>query len=163
MKKLIILIFILNLIFACQTEKQGQENVDDIDQSALPPPPKSYDRNNTIGFACYESGVMSNPVKSFSKILDNKDYNSLKSKLEKASPADKYLATFLCENLYERNLITLTLKELSQIDRNKNSEEFVTICSGCTNEDELTLKELFKSEENYLSDDLEEWLKEKIN
>lgn len=163
MTKFVLYSFLLCSILGCQTETKRQENRIEHDESTLPPPPKNYDPNNIIGFACYEAGSMSNSVESFSKLLQNKDYNSVKDRLEKESPADRFLATFLCEKLFEKNLITLSSKELSQIDRNKKSSELVVICSGCTNEDELTMKELFSPQKNYCMDELEEWFKEKTN
>ena len=66
------------------------------------------------------------------------------------------------EKLENKKLIKLTEKELVQITINKASEEKVAICAGCTNGEELTLKEMFSSEKNFLADSAEEWLNEMI-
>jgi hypothetical protein len=150
------------IIFSCK--KQQENNIAEEVIVKLPPPPapQVIDKNTLIGFACYSGGSKSNSVKKVSEILKNKNYKILKAKLYDMNPAEKYLATVACEELQNKNLIKLTEKEFIQIKINKLSEEKVTICAGCTNEEELTLKDMFSSIDNFLSDSTEEWLKELI-
>jgi len=160
MKQILFLLMIF-ITFSC---KKQQENsiAKEVIVQLPPPPPKVIDKNTLIGFACYYAGSKSNSVKKVSEILRDKNYANLKAKLFDVNPAEKYLATVACEKLQNKNLIKLTEKEFTQIKINKLSEEKVTICSGCTTEEKLTLKDMFSSKENFLSDSTEEWLNEMI-
>ena len=159
--KQILFLLIIFITFSC---KKQQENSSEKEVLVKLPPlrQKVIDKRTLIGFACYYAGSKSNSVKNISEILKNKNYKTLKAKLYDINPAEKYLATVACEKLMKENLIKLTEKEVSQIKANKSNEEKVTICAGCTNEEELTLKDMFSSKENFLSDSTEEWLKEMI-
>ena len=158
--KQILFLLIIFITFSCKKQQENSSAKEVIVQ--LPPPPKVIDKNTLIGFACYYEGSKSNSVKKISEILKNKNFTNLKAKLYDANPAEKYLATVACEKLEKKILIKLTEKESTQIKVNKSSKEKVTICSGCTNEEELTLKDMFYSEDNFLSDSTEEWLNEMI-
>ena len=158
--KQILLLLLTFILFSCQKQQENNNTKETLEK--LPPPRKVTDKRTLIGFACYYAGSESNSVKKISEILKNKNYTNLKAKLYEVNPAEKYLSTVACEKLVKKNLIELTEKEFTQIKVNKISEEKVTICSGCTNEEKLTLKEMFNSKENFLSDSTEEWLKEMI-
>jgi len=157
--KHILFLLIVFIAFSCQ--KQQEKNNSKVTIVKLPPR-KVIDEKTLIGFACYYAGSKSNSVKNVSEILKNKNYTTLKAKLYDINPAEKYLATVACEKLETKNLIKLTEKQFAQIKINKASEEKVTICGGCTNEEELTLKEMFSSKENFLADSVEEWINEII-
>jgi hypothetical protein len=157
--KQILFLFIFFLVFSCQ--KQQEKNTTEIITVKLPPR-KVIDEKTLIGFACYYAGSKSNSVKNVSEILKNKNYANLKLKLYDVNPAEKYLATVACEKLETKKLIKLTEQEFAQIKINKESDEKVTLCGGCTNEEELTLKEMFTSKEIFLADSIEEWINEMI-
>jgi len=158
--KQILFLFTVFIAFSCQ--KQQEKNNAKVNIVKLPPPPKVIDEKTLVGFACYHAGSKSKPVKKISEILKSKNYITLKVKLYDVSPAEKYLATVACEKLETKKIIKLTEKEFAQIKINKASEEKVNICSGCTNEEELTLKQMFTSEDNFLADSVEEWINEMI-
>ena len=161
--KQILFLLIVFIAFSCQ--KQQEKNNAKVNIENIPPPPpprKVIDEKNMIGFACYYAGSKSKPVEKISEILKNKNYTTLKVKLYDVSPAEKYLATVACEKLEAKKIIKFTEKEFAQIKINKASDEKVTLCGGCTNEEELTLKEMFTSEENFLVDSVEEWINEMI-
>jgi hypothetical protein len=161
--KQILFLLIVFIAFSCQ--KQQEKNNANVNIENIPPPPpprKVIDEKTLIGFACYYAGSKSKPVKKISEILKSKNYTTLKVKLCDVSPAEKYLATVACEKLEAKKIIKLTEKEFAQIKINKASEEKVTLCGGCTNEEELTLKEMFTSEENFLADSVEEWINEML-
>lgn len=103
-----------------------------------------------------------NQLIKITEILKSKDYTTLKVKLYDESPAEKYLATIACEKLETKKLIKLTENEFAQIKINKTSEEKVTLCGGCTNEEELSLKQMFTSKKNFLAGSVEEWINEII-
>jgi hypothetical protein len=155
MTKQIYFLLIICLIFGCQKHEKIDDKIITI---KLP----KRDKNNIVGFACFHAGSKSEPVKKISEILKNKNYKNLKGKLYNENPAEKYLATIACEKLEKKNLIKLTEMEFAQIKINKTSEEKVTICSGCTNEEELSMKDMFTSKQNFLADSAEEWIIEMI-
>lgn len=159
MKQILFLLLIF-IIFSCQKQKENNSTKETLVK--LPPLERVIDKRTLIGFACYNFGSKSNSVKKISEILKNKNYANLKTKLFGVNPAEKYLATVACEKLEKKNLIKLTEKEFTQLKVNKSSEEKVTICSGCTNEKELTLKNMFYSEDNFLSNSTKEWINEMI-
>jgi hypothetical protein len=142
-------------MFGCQKQEK-------IDTKIITIKLPKRDKNNIIGFACFYAGTKSEPVKKISEILKNKNYTTLKAKLYDVNPAEKYLATVACEKLETKKLIKLTEQEFAKIKINKGSDEKVTLCGGCTNEEELTLKEMFTSKENFLADSVEEWINEMI-
>jgi hypothetical protein len=160
--KQILFLLIVFIAFSCQKQQEKNNAKVNIENLPPPPPPKVIDEKTLIGFACYYAGSKSRPVKKISEILKSKNYTTLKVKLCDVSPAEKYLATVACEKLEAKNIIKLTEKEFAQIKINKASEEKVTLCAGCNNEEELTLKEMFTSEENFLADSVEEWINEMI-
>ena len=147
------------LIFMCFSCKKEQEEV--VIQKTvtikLPPRRIEIDENNLIGFACYHSGKQSKPVKKFSEILTKKNYAIIIENLNSKNNADKYLSTIICEKLSQKKLIRLTKEELNKIEKNKNSNEKVRTCAGCTNDETMTLKELL-FEKNYITEETEGWL-----
>ncbi|MBK8405255.1 MAG: hypothetical protein WAT21_11000 [Saprospiraceae bacterium] len=162
MTKPYIFLLIICLTFSCK-EKQ---NIKGIKVENLevppPPPPKIIDKNSLIGFACYSSGSKSKPVTRISEILKSKEYTTIKEKLFDVNIGEKYLATIACERLEQKGLIKLNEKEIYQIKENKISSEKLTICAGCTKEEELTMQELFSKNKNFLSESTEDWLIEMI-
>lgn len=157
--KQILLLLIIFIVFSCQKQLENNNTKATIVKL---PPRKLINEKTLIGFACYYAGSKSKPVKKITEILKSKNYTTLKVKLHDESPAEKYLATIACEKLETRKLIKLTENEFAQIKINKASEEKVTLCGGCTNEEELSLKQMFTSKENFLADSVEEWINEII-
>jgi hypothetical protein len=160
--KQILFLLIVFITFSCQKQQEEKSNIKETIVKLPPPPPKIIDKKTLIGFACYYGGTKSDAVKNLSEILKTKNYTTLKAKLNDLNPAEKYLATVACEKLETKNLINLTEKDVAQIKTNKASEEKVNICSGCTNAEELTLKQMFTSEDNFLADSVEKWINEMI-
>jgi hypothetical protein len=160
--KQILFLLIVFITFSCQKQKEEESNIKEAILKLPPPPPKIIDKKTLIGFACYYGGTKSESVKNVSEILKTKNYTTLKAKLYGINPAEKYLATVACEKLETKKLIKLTEQEFAQIKINKESDEKVTLCGGCTNEEELTLKEMFTSKDNFLADSVEEWINDMI-
>lgn len=141
---------------------QGQKNLRQKKSAPAQSQSIARETDNLVGFACSEGGSESNIVRQFSEFLIGKDYPSIRSKLFSANPGEKYLATVVCQRLYQKQFIELSKKELKQIKSNKSSKDVVSICSGCTDWNKLTIQELFKSDRNFLKDRTEQWLKEMI-
>ncbi|MCL9804425.1 hypothetical protein NAT51_02755 [Flavobacterium amniphilum] len=120
------------------------------------PPEEKIDENRLIGFGCYFSGRKSEPVKVMGKLLTKKDYIGIRAKLSAKSTAERYLATAVCTTLEAKKVISLTPSEQTRIKQNMMSPDKVVFCSGCTFEEEFTMKELLASGH------LNNWLKEMI-
>lgn len=160
MKKQIIFLFLIFPFMSCVNREENAFQQQD-EKIELPPPPKKIDQQNLIGFACYYSGKKSEPVKRFSNLLTEENFTQIREKLNSKFIAEKYLSTIVCLRLDEKKIISLSQVELNQIEKNKISNEKLTICSGCTNEDELSLKELLTSK-TYISNEVERWLEKMI-
>jgi hypothetical protein len=160
MTKKIVFYLLIFLSFSCKKETNQELTTEN--KIIRLPPKIIIDENTVIGFACYNSGKKSEPVKKFSKILVEKKYPIILKELNSINIADKYLATVICEKLLKKKLINLTEKEINQIKKNKNSNESVNTCAGCTNQEKMTLKELFTAEKNYIAEETEDWLNEMI-
>lgn len=162
MRKYILLFAIISIFLNCnKKEIKNIETQKENLELPAPPPPREIDKNNLIGFACYYSGRKSDPVKLFSELNVGKQYSIIRKKLQSTSSAEKYLATIVCEKLQQKKLIRLTQKELNLIEENKMSLEKMTICSGCTRQEEFTIKEML-TDNNFLSETIERWLAETI-
>ncbi len=158
MNKIFPILVILTICLSCQGQKNLKQNKATSAQS------KSIvnKTDNLIGFGCFEDGSESNIVELFSNLLIEEQYSTIIGKLYSNNSAEKYLATIVCERLHTKALIELSKKEFKQIKINKSSKDSVSICSGCTDWDELSIQELFKSDKNFLIDRMERWLKEMI-
>ena len=113
-----------------------------------------------IGFACYSEGVESNPVRAYSELIKNRKYAVIIEKLKSENAAEKYLSTIVCKRLEQKKLITLTKSEFDQINDIMSSQKIIIICAGCTEEEELTIEDMFS--DNFLTEDIEEWLSNNI-
>ncbi len=153
--------FVLALLLICLS-CQGQKNQKQQKIASMQAKPIVNRTDNLIGFACFEGGSESNMAALFSNLLTEKQYSTIVSKLYSNNAAEKYLATIVCERLHAKALIKLSKTELKQIKINKSGKDMVSICSGCTDWNELSIQELFKSDKNFLADATERWLKEMI-
>lgn len=155
MNKLLICLITVSIVFSCQTQKKETKKIDHPTQSKTVDPP-------IIGFGCFADGSETNPVQLFSKLLSEKNYTEVKNRLYHSDPAEKYLATIVCLRLQEKKLIELSKDEEIRIKTNKQSKDIVELCSGCTEHDELTVRELFDPEWNSLYEETENWLTQRI-
>lgn len=159
--KYFFLVLIVVSFFSCK--KRTEDNkMKTFVVKLTPPPPRIIDKRTLIGFACYYAGSKSFSVKEISQILKDENFSKLKRKLYDINPAKKFLATIACERLENKGFIKLISTEFIQIKANKLSGEKVTICSGCTGSEELSIKEMFSSKRNFLSKSIEDWLIEMI-
>lgn len=156
MNKIFSILVVMIICLGCQGQKNPKQ------KKSTPTQSITTKTDNLVGFACFEGGSESNIVRQFSEFLIKKDYPSIVSKLLSINPAEKYLATIVSLRLHQKQLIELSKKELKQIKSNKSSNDIVSICSGCTDWNKLTIQELFQSDRNFLKDQTERWLKEMI-
>ena len=126
-RKLITLIFLIGLFVI----GNAQTNVDD---------------NEMVGFACYEGGSESKPVEFVSRLIDTEKYDSIIDLLDSEYNAERYLAVIVAEKLNELKKIILTREQKDKISKIYNSKGIVSVCSGCTYEDTLTLKSMLEKD-----------------
>ncbi len=86
----------------------------------------------SIGFGCGATGSMTKPVINIMHPFCNQDFDEIRSMLNSAVPANKFLAVFLLEQLNKNKELELTDTELEKIDKIKSSNEVVPVCAGCT-------------------------------
>ena len=161
MKKQFLLLLTILVFLSCNEQKDVKTPAKQKEELVFISPPRKIDENSLIGFACYSSGRESKPVTAINKLLLSKDYSGIREKLYSKSVAERYLATAVCQRLEQKKSLSLTQTDRHQIEKNKISDEKITICSGCTNEEEMSMKALFSSK-TFLSDYLENWLNEMI-
>lgn len=116
--------------------------------------PNNYDE---IGFKCGAGGNGTKSVEEFSKIIKNKNYIKLKASLYSQKPGTFYLATITCEKLAEEGMINLNKTELNQIKKNRSKTDTIYTCSGCTESEFFTVKQLLTDTNNYIKMEAEWW------
>jgi hypothetical protein len=108
---------------------------------------QEVDEKSMIGFACSVGGEQSETVKKFSILLAKKKYQRTVKFLNSKNVAEKALAAFVCEKLNGLKKITLTEEDLKRIKNIKESEDLVSVCSGCTQFEKIAIKNLFAQNE----------------
>jgi len=107
---------------------------------------ENIDKNEMVGFACYFEGSQSKTVKKVTEKLENKKYKSISKLLTSKNNAERYMAVITLEKLSELNKYKLNENEKNLIAGIKQSNELVSICSGCTYFEKVPLKEILKKE-----------------
>ena len=124
-------IFIVLLLFGQVGFINGQDNVD---------------HDEMVGFACYYGGQPSKTVKKVTKKLKNKNYKAIKKMLTSANNAERYMAVITLEKLHDLKAVKLYDNDYENIDLIKNSNEIVSVCSGCVSFYKTELRRLFEPE-----------------
>ncbi|WP_394908070.1 hypothetical protein [uncultured Mesonia sp.] len=119
----------------------------------------NVDKNEMVGFACYFAGQPSKTVKKVTTKLNNKKYNSIAKLLTSDNTAERYLAVISLEQLAELNKYNLNETEKNLIAEIKQSDELVSICSGCTYFEKVSLKELLTEKKKLFA---KNWLNRNI-
>jgi len=108
---------------------------------------EDVDEKSMIGFGCSVGGEQSKTVKKFSILLAKKKYQKVVKFINSKNVAEKALAAFVCEKLNDLKKITLTTEDLKRIQNIKDSEDLVSVCSGCTQFEKIATKNLFVQKE----------------
>ncbi|WP_439185936.1 hypothetical protein, partial [Carboxylicivirga taeanensis] len=106
----------------------------------------SVDVNEMVGFGCYYGGQPSKTVKKVTQKLKNRNYKAIKKMLTSDNNAERYMAVITLEKLNELKAIKLYDNDYKNIDIIKNSNDLVSVCSGCVSFYKTELKNLFKPE-----------------
>lgn len=109
----------------------------------------NVDQNEMVGFACYFSGKPSKTVEEFTKKLKNKNYKWITKQLTSKNNAERYMAVITLEKLTELKKYEINETDKKLIEEIKQSDELVSICSGCTYFEKVPLKEIL-TEKNRL-------------
>ena len=116
-----------------------------------------------IGFGCYSGGTSSDIVNDVTFDLNDNKYKKVIKKLNSKNPAERYLAVIVAERLTELNKYELTEIDKGLIKKAYESNDLVSVCSGCTYFDQIELKKLLsKEKENFMWTYAEFWLEEYI-
>ncbi|WP_418226172.1 hypothetical protein [Christiangramia sp. ASW11-125] len=107
---------------------------------------ENIDKEEMVGFACYYEGSASKTVKKVTRKLKNRNYSSISKLLNSENNAEKYMAAITLEELAKRNKYKLDPKEKLLIEKIKNSDELVSVCSGCLFFQKMKLKDMFVPE-----------------
>ena len=121
----------------------------------------NVDIDEMVGFGCYEEGRQSRPVEKISILIEKGKYNSIIKLLDSENNAKKYLAVIVCEKLAELNKLTLSQDLKEKIEVIYKSNGIVSVCSGCTYWDKLTLKNML-DKENEMRISADYWLNYKF-
>ena len=120
---------------------------------------KDIDLKKLVGFACFSDGSKSEIVIKFTKLIQKSKYGSIIEQLDSKNVAKKYLAVIVSERLANDGKVKLNEVDKSKIDKIKNSEEEVQVCSGCLYFEKIPIKQLFvESKDNYMKIYAEDWL-----
>jgi hypothetical protein len=120
---------------------------------------KSVDKNEMVGFACYFAGQPSKTVEKYTQKLNNENYKWISKRLESENKAEKYMSVIILEKLTEIRKYKLNETELKLISEIKQSDELVSICSGCTYFEKVSLKELLTDDKKLFA---KNWLDRNI-
>ena len=103
---------------------------------------ENVDKNEMVGFACYFAGQPSKTMEKYTQKLNSENYKLISKRLESENKTEKYMSVITLEKLTELGKYNLTETELNLISEIKQSDELVSICSGCTYFEKVSLKEL---------------------
>jgi hypothetical protein len=118
----------------------------------------NVDKKKMVGFGCYFAGQPTKTVEEVTELLFKKKYKTISELLKSGHGGEKFLATVSLEKLAALGQYELSANEKEQIKKIKASGEKVSVCSGCTYFETVSLKEMF-SEDNFLGSN---WWIEKI-
>ena len=103
---------------------------------------ENVDKNAMVGFACYFAGQPSKTVEKYTQKLNSENYKWISKRLESENTAEKYMSVIILERLTEIGKYKLNENELTLILEIRKSNQLVSVCSGCTYFEKVTLKEL---------------------
>jgi hypothetical protein len=84
--------------------------------------------------------------------------DQLKANLYSPNAGNVYLSTISCERLKAEGLLQLNKTELKQIEQNKTKTDTLYTCSGCTDSEYYTVRELFIDTNNMLHKEADWWI-----
>ena len=116
----------------------------------------------SLGFACYEGGSATKQVKAFSTLVLERDYSKIMRLLNSKESADKFLCVIALEKLQKLKKVKLSKSISQELINVRNSNELVSVCSGCTYFEVLSLKDLFLNK-GEIYNEAEFWINELLS
>jgi len=111
------LLFAITIICFSPTSIIAQDNVD---------------LNEMVGFACYFEGSPTKTVIKVEKLLKSRNYKALSKLMMSGHNGERFLAIISLQRLTTLGRYDLSLTESDLIEKAKQSDEMVSVCSGCT-------------------------------
>lgn len=102
-----------------------------------------------VAFACGFAGQPSDAVVKVSRLVQARQYGKVSQLLNSGNNAEKFLAVVAIERLVFKGRYQIDAAERKQIEMIKTSNKKVSVCSGCTYFDEISLSDMFR-EVDYL-------------
>ncbi|MBL3654513.1 hypothetical protein [Fulvivirga sediminis] len=118
------------------------------------------DEKEMVGFACYFAGKQTNTLEEVGRILEKNNYKALLNMLTSKNNAKKYMAVICLEKFSSLEKFELTNEHLTLISEIKSSTNSVSVCSGCTYFNQVTLKSLFEGDMKLVA---QSWLQQQFN
>jgi hypothetical protein len=120
----------------------------------------NVNKKKMIGFGCYYAGQPTKTVVEITKLLEDKKYKRISDLLTSGHEGEKCLATISLEKLSALGHYELSDNEKKLIDKIKKSDDKVSVCSGCTYFDKVSLKDIF-TKDNFLGSTW--WIEKVLN
>lgn len=122
---------------------------------------KKNETKELIGFGCYEGGSSSAIVNEITFDIDSGNFKKVIRKLNSKISAERFMAVIVAERLSELNKYELSDREKELIKEAYESEDLVSVCSGCSYFDSNPLKSLLlKDKGNIIRTEAQYWLDE---
>lgn len=99
--------------------------------------------NKAIGTSCFFAGSSTKVVQQFEQFLQKDNLKSIKKQLFSKEPAKQLVAVVVIEALISVDKTEISEEEKTQIQKIKQSDAEVYICSGCTLMQKVILKDFF--------------------
>jgi hypothetical protein len=113
-----------------------------------------------ISLGCSFGGTTSDNVKALGVLIMDSQYDLIKRLLKSKSPATQYLVVITCDILSEKNKISLTPKDIDLINKIRQSDKEIWVCSGCTFRGTYPIKGQLRNDD-FLYSMTANWLKTK--
>jgi len=107
----------------------------------------SVDLKEMVGFGCYFEGRSTETVIKVDKLLKSKNYKEISKLLTSRNSGEKYLAVISLQRLSDNGQYNLGDTERELIAKAKQSEDMVSLCSGCTYFDKVPMKKLLTGDD----------------
>ncbi|MGJ8594110.1 MAG: hypothetical protein ACSHXF_16285 [Aquaticitalea sp.] len=104
------------------------------------------DHKEMIGFGCGFAGQESESVQKVSKLIERKYYDAIVKLLDSDNNAERFLAVIVSEKLTELNKLSLKEETKEKILKLYKSNALVSVCSGCTYWDKLSLTKMLQND-----------------
>ena len=106
-------------------------------------------KKDMLGFTCYYGGTPSNSVIIIDSLVGTSNFQTIKKNLNSRKGSIQFLAIVICEYLVKIEKDSLSESEIKIIKKAYSSKKKISVCSGCTNFDQIELKELLNDKDSW--------------